>query len=396
MTATAQISTWIPLRKETVLFQTTNFNPFPTVFYIGANGKPTGEKVHFPASKSFVAMDSIRDVKTGRNRVIAFRKNQSSIYQDEQSQAVQDNPSKFPAEQIEFNQRGQLVVSSLQEAQLLEFLSLSNYCGNNPGRNPKEKVIYNYVEEGKIHNDLIQRENDIDKLKQWIMGKVDGGAYVTPFESVKVVAISLGMSANQEESSLRWSLWLAAKSDPKRFENILLSPDTKRKYWMRLALQRNIIQVTANNSIKWINGQTICDCPQGKDAVEYFVSLKTESAETAYSAIREYTESAAPADENVIVNTIVPSKEEVLGSATKEVLENTNVTYPEELVTLIKSAMKAGVIDAHLNRKYAKYISPVTGEHEWKGSTNVSNKIYAFFTVHPEELDELKKNPKLI
>lgn len=329
-----------------------------------------GQPILFPPSVTISAVDRILYPNEDgylEERTIAFRPGQSTVFvaDGEDLQSLNENRTKSLGD-IEFI-HGFLRVSKRQP-QLLEFLRLCNKNGTNINRDKNVTVSFFEVNhEAAIKSIMDNEERDIEIITFCTKGD---------YETVRSVAMALGINVNQPVIQVRYDLrTYAMRSEETKstFMRALKSPSVKRKSIVMDAIQNEILYINrANNSLNWTDGTNILAAPMGKDPVDYFVdnSFNNNSGEMTYAEIqRQVEELKAPKH-----NPIAAPKFAI--DVKNEVNESEEYSYDD----LIKSAKKAGIIEVRgayirydgMNYKKADFIDMLKSDksvyNEIKGS----------------------------
>ncbi len=395
------ITGWmIPNKENKAIFDLNHNNPMPS--YQKANKQGTaipGTYVKFPTTTDLPATDRIFDKTTGRQRVIAVRRGATSIWQDDQTK----EEISLPVERILFKTSGKLIVD-FYDNQMWEFMALTNMNGSNPNRSTEKNPKFFFVDENKQFNKIIEEIN--------LKTEVESYCLTAPFNEVLLMAWGLGVNTDRGENAVRVHMHSMVGADPKMFQARLKNPDTKKRAYMMKAISMNIIAVQ-DLSIRWGNSNAlIYTAPAGTDAVESFITLRTDEANNTFEVIKEFV----LAQETPVTTLVTEKKNDSRvqmtwkGEDTPAAqvpqqpfqqtvhTENTPLTAPAapgvttqtitpEFLTEIKEAMSLRVILTVPNRINGSY-----AEKQWavEAGKTIHTEVGMWFLANPDRLAEMR------
>lgn len=255
-----------------------------TVFRLPkTNGATTKENVIYPPVVSIPSVDEIyfeeKDEKTGElvgiNRVIRYVPGERSIYADEQSKGAEKKLGEVPS-----LVNGQLVIS-FREATLLKYLSVCNYNGSNPKRDPSKNIIFTELKKGEDAAKFIQG----DKLETDLKHKIYS---MTPNELEATAMLmeipNWDMKLTEE---LQRDLIVIAKRDSSFFQKQLSDKGAKKRYHILKSIREGYVRVDESaNMLVYKTGKEIIQAPLHEDVITFSINyFSTNEGEGHYNHI---------------------------------------------------------------------------------------------------------------
>jgi hypothetical protein len=304
------------------------------------NPEPSVEGVHYPRSRTVLALDEIYDEENNLNRIIRYLPGEQSIFLDEQTD--QDLKKRRPHEIVFIN--GMLIVDKRQ-ATLLKFIQACNFFEGNTNRMPGKEIIF------KEHAPEINAKSAMeDDMK---IANAKAMVYNMELKELISYARILDVNINRPIDLIRWDMASIAGDDPNWFIENKNSPNTTRMHYLFEAIDMGIIKVTnKDRTVRWANGQAIVQAPLSVEPLDALVDLTFEKdGEAIYEAIinkiripeeEEKSEAVTGADIlKSIDNKEAPFKEEVAEVEVKEKFSATKM----ETGTLFDMAYSEGIIE---------------------------------------------------
>ena len=228
-----------------------------------------------PPIETVPIVDEIYDEATNSNRTIRYVRGERSIYRDEQSKAADDLVRNSEIVFVEG-------VKSVQktDANLMKYLDMCNYNKSNDTRREDRETIFELFDPDAKARENYRKEVDSVSVQN-LIHKMDT-------EEMASVSAAFHINTDRDVDAIKWDLLMRARNNPEMFIRTINAPETKKKYHMLQAIEKNIIVFDqAVNVISWSQGGAIASGQPGESALDNLVRY-TDTADGAkiYEAIK--------------------------------------------------------------------------------------------------------------
>jgi hypothetical protein len=229
--------------------------------------------IHFPVSYAFRLQEDVffedpKDKTKSGMRTMRIIDGELSIWLDEQKRWLDKPLSEVPVKVVYFV-KGELFIEDM-ERQLLEFF---NRSAKNLKNGSVDKAIFLKVDQEESLKEVMNQETKLFEIQKFCF---DG-----PWEEVMALAQMLHIpTEGRGPAEVRFSL---------------NTPVLKRRYWIKHAVDRNIIGIDPGKRlVYWVGGGPIITYPPDKDGLDYLAdqTVGTEDGDRLFHTIKGFVDDA--------------------------------------------------------------------------------------------------------
>lgn len=248
-------------------------------FKIDNHGKTMYPKV------SIDNVDMIIDPDTGEPRTMRLLSGVNTVWMDEQKNIEEKQAGRMAPQNMTFID-GKIEIPAWDKTRLFFFLN-NNKNGSNPNRKPGVQVIYKLVNSDIVESDELSRaQKEYTAVQAAMLAKHEDMIAHAKFLGIR---FKNDYGIDRTDEGIRVEYIKKAKQNPDIFLKTIGSPTVRVNYWVRVAIEKNIITLTnIKGEAHWNDTKTlICKIPQDRDNIEYLTEFCfTEEGKPFYETLK--------------------------------------------------------------------------------------------------------------